>query len=78
MLNELKKQVELQGYKVVDETPAEGQVVLKESEEGVISAEALSMEIDTLRAIFLLLGYTSISRKKKNELIQLILKSMAE
>ncbi len=78
MLNELKKQVELQGYEVVDGTPAEGQVVLKESDEGVISAEALGGEIDTLRAIFLLLGYTSIPRKKKDELIQLILKSMTE
>ena len=78
MLNELKKQVESQGYEVVDGTPAEGQVVLKESDEGVISAEALGEEIDTLRAIFLLLGYTSIPRKKKDELIQLILKSMTE
>jgi hypothetical protein len=78
VLNELKKQVELQGYEVVDGTPAEGQVVLKESDEGVISAEALGGEIDTLRAIFLLLGYTSIPRKKKDELIQLILKSMTE
>jgi hypothetical protein len=78
VLNELKKQVELQGYEVVDGTPAEGQVVLKESDEGVISAEALGGEIDTLRAIFLLFGYTSIPRKKKDELIQLILKSMTE
>ena len=78
VLEELKSQMVAQGYEVVDENPSEGQVVLRESQEGVISAEALSLEIETLRAIFMLLGYTSMPRKKKNDLVQLILKSMAE
>ncbi len=78
VLEELKNQIVAQGYEVVDETPSKGQVVLRESQEGVITAEALSLEIETLRAIFMLLGYTSMPRKKKNDLVQLILKSMAE